>query len=38
MSIILIKNYGWRAMYNIVGLSGLLVALISFILIKEPKN
>ena len=38
MSIILIKNYGWRAMYNMVGFSGLFAALLSFFLIKEPKR
>ena len=38
MSIILIKNYGWRAMYKMVGYSGLVMAAISFFLVKEPKR
>ena len=34
--VILIKQFGWRAMYQIVGLSGVIIGLTNLLIIKEP--
>jgi len=36
LSILLIKAYGWRAMYKIIGIAGVLTGIASMVLIKEP--
>ena len=36
LSILLIKAYGWRAMYKIIGIAGIITGIASMVLIKEP--
>ena len=37
-SVILIKNFGWRTMYKITGVFGMLIGLAVLLLVKEPKR
>ena len=34
--ILLIKMYGWRAMYKTIGIAGMIMGLLTMLLIKEP--
>jgi len=38
LCVILIKMYGWRAMYQIIGGVGIAVGALSLLVIKEPKR
>lgn len=34
----LMQAYGWRAMFTIIGLPGILLALITYLTLEEPRN
>ena len=36
--IILIKMWGWRAMYKIIGIGGMIMGLLTMLLVKEPER
>ena len=36
LTILLIKQYGWRFMYKIIGFAGIITGIASMIVIKEP--
>lgn len=38
IGVILIKKYGWRDMYKIIGVAGVLMGAAVFAFIKEPKR
>jgi predicted MFS family arabinose efflux permease len=38
ISIIFIKNFGWRNSYALIGILGVLGGLISIILMKNPEK
>ena len=38
MSVLFIHKFGWRAMYNCIGIFGIILSAISFIFLKEPSR
>lgn len=38
LSIMLIKAYGWRACFNVMGISGVVIGLLSLLLVREPER
>lgn len=38
LCVILISMYGWRAMYKITGIAGIIMGIFSLIVLKEPKR
>jgi sugar phosphate permease len=38
LCVLLIKEFGWRAMYQIIGVSGIIMGILTLLLIKEPKR
>ena len=38
LCVILISKYGWRAMYKIAGITGIIMGIFSLIVLKEPER
>ena len=38
LTVLLISKWGWRAMYKIVGIAGIILGILFMILVKEPKK
>ena len=36
--ILIIKKYGWRAMYKTIGVAGMILGMLTILLIKEPER
>jgi MFS family permease len=37
ISILLIKSFGWRSTYGIMGIVGIIPAILSLILVRDPR-
>ena len=38
LTIMIINQYGWRVAYSIIGIMGIIVGILAFIIIKEPQR
>ena len=38
VSVMLIEKNGWRYLYKIIGVIGIVISLLAFLLVREPKR